>query len=150
MKPHFLLQWNLNGFYNNYAKLNKSFPDINLNSSASKKPDYCHTTYQKLNLISYIATNTNALIAADGVAIFVYESIIVKKHYQINSQFQNVTLRITTRQPLHHLEFTLCNIYIPPHQEPSYEDISDLVAHLPQPLLLLGDFNLHSSTWGSH
>ncbi|GBN22704.1 hypothetical protein AVEN_68040-1 [Araneus ventricosus] len=44
---------------------------------------------------------------------------------------------------------TVCCIYLPPHDVISLDDLNALVYQLPAPFLLIGDFNGHSTLWGS-
>ncbi|GBN12420.1 hypothetical protein AVEN_245416-1 [Araneus ventricosus] len=44
---------------------------------------------------------------------------------------------------------TVCSVYLPPHDVISEQDLDALVDQLPAPFLLLGDFNGHSTLWGS-
>ncbi|GBO20397.1 putative RNA-directed DNA polymerase from transposon X-element [Araneus ventricosus] len=44
---------------------------------------------------------------------------------------------------------TVCCVYLPPHDVVSQQDLETLVDQLPTPFILLGDFNGHSTLWGS-
>ncbi|ESO84889.1 hypothetical protein LOTGIDRAFT_99214, partial [Lottia gigantea] len=44
---------------------------------------------------------------------------------------------------------TICSIYLPPSLSLNLRELDDLVAQLPSPYILLGDFNGHHSFWGS-
>ncbi|GBM31747.1 hypothetical protein AVEN_45660-1, partial [Araneus ventricosus] len=44
---------------------------------------------------------------------------------------------------------TVCSVYLPPHDVISQQDLDTLVDQLPTPFILLGDFNGHSTLWGS-
>ena len=43
---------------------------------------------------------------------------------------------------------TICSVYLPPSLKWRKADIEDLVNQLPPPVLILGDFNAHSTSWG--
>jgi hypothetical protein len=43
----------------------------------------------------------------------------------------------------------VCSLYLPPSIAISGRDLDALVSSLPQPFLLLGDFNAHHPLWGS-
>ena len=58
-------------------------------------------------------------------------------------------LQITTRRITLHKTITLCNIYIPPNEAITPEDLNNIINHLPKPFILLGDFNAHNPIWGS-
>ena len=59
------------------------------------------------------------------------------------TQLQAVAARVTL-----HIPITLCSIYLPPSLTLDPRELDDLVAQLPQPFMLLGDFNGHHSFWG--
>ena len=43
---------------------------------------------------------------------------------------------------------TICSIYLPPGISISRRELIQLISELPEPLLILGDFNAHHSLWG--
>ncbi|GFT42958.1 putative RNA-directed DNA polymerase from transposon X-element [Trichonephila clavipes] len=45
--------------------------------------------------------------------------------------------------------FTVCCLYLPPNVVIRQQDLNDLVDQLPAPFVILGDFNGHSTLWGS-
>jgi len=55
---------------------------------------------------------------------------------------QAATLRVAL-----HKTTTICSIYLPPTNFNS-ADLDQLLSQLPPPILLLGDFNSHSTLWG--
>lgn len=44
---------------------------------------------------------------------------------------------------------TVCSIYLPPHTQVTVRDLEELIEQLLKPFILVGDFNAHSSMWGS-
>jgi hypothetical protein len=62
----------------------------------------------------------------------------------LQTNIQAVAVRLTL-----HVALTLCSIYIPPSSSPSVADFQALLNQLPQPFLLVGDFNAHNPLWGS-
>jgi len=42
----------------------------------------------------------------------------------------------------------VCSIYLSPSSKFNINDFDNLITQLPPPILLLGDFNAHSSLWG--
>ncbi|GFT43341.1 putative RNA-directed DNA polymerase from transposon X-element [Trichonephila clavipes] len=44
---------------------------------------------------------------------------------------------------------TVCCLYLPPNAVIHQQDLNNLVDQLPAPLVILGDFNGHSTLWGS-
>ena len=75
-------------------------------------------------------------------------SILVKPstpHTQIKLQtgLQAIAIRATLRKTI-----TVCSIYLPPTMVFNSTDLENLIAQLLPPILLLGDFNAHSTLWG--
>ncbi|GFT60628.1 hypothetical protein TNCV_1966961 [Trichonephila clavipes] len=57
---------------------------------------------------------------------------------------QAVALRIHSTSLI-----TVCCIYLPPNAVIYQQDLNNLVDQLPAPFVILGDFNGHSTLWGS-
>jgi len=80
--------------------------------------------------------------------IIQFPAVMVNKavpHKLISSQtnLQAVAVRTTLFKII-----TVCSVYLPPSQKWDIKDLEDLYVQLPSPVLLLGDFNAHSQTWG--
>jgi len=77
-----------------------------------------------------------------GVSVFIKKSI---PHSQIilTTTIQATAVRVSLHRPI-----TLCSIYLPPNTIVDITDLNALLAQLPSPVLLCGDFNAHSPLWG--
>ncbi|GBM12996.1 putative RNA-directed DNA polymerase from transposon X-element [Araneus ventricosus] len=62
----------------------------------------------------------------------------------LHTSLQAVAVQVHTRALL-----TVCCIYLPPHDALNQQQLNNFVDQLPKPFLLLGDFNGHSTLWGS-
>ncbi|GBN41249.1 hypothetical protein AVEN_78773-1, partial [Araneus ventricosus] len=62
----------------------------------------------------------------------------------LHTSLQAVAVQVHTRSLV-----TVCCVYLPPHDVVSQQDLETLVDQLPTPFILLGDFNGHSTLWGS-
>ncbi|GBL63002.1 hypothetical protein AVEN_119183-1, partial [Araneus ventricosus] len=62
----------------------------------------------------------------------------------LHTNLQAVAVQVHTRSLI-----TVCSIYLPPHDVISQQELNNLVDQLPTPFILLGDFNGHSTLWGS-
>ena len=76
-------------------------------------------------------------------------ALVVKKPYpqravELKTDLQAVAVRVTINNPV-----TLCSLYLPPRESVTYKQLTSLVEQLPTPYILLGDFNAHSTVWGS-
>ena len=77
-----------------------------------------------------------------GVAMYIHRSVPFDP-VDLDTPFQAVaaTVHLKTR-------LTLCNIYCPPSQLLNPNELLQLFNQLPQPCLLIGDFNAYSTRWG--
>lgn len=78
-----------------------------------------------------------------GVAI-VIKSGTPTQAITLNTSLEAVAVRIIT-----HKTISICSIYIPPHKQLTLRELEDLTAQLPEPFVLVGDFNAHGTLWGS-
>ncbi|GBN04963.1 putative RNA-directed DNA polymerase from transposon X-element [Araneus ventricosus] len=62
----------------------------------------------------------------------------------LHTSLQAVAIQVHTRSLV-----TVCCVYLPLHDVISQQDLDTLVDQLPTPFILLGDFNGHSTLWGS-
>ena len=70
-----------------------------------------------------------------GVVTFVQNNI-PQSEVQLNTNLQAVATRVTLN-----VTFTICSIYIPPPDIITITDLDNILQQLPQPAILLGDFN---------
>ena len=82
-------------------------------------------------------------VAHGGVLLAVHCSF-PSSQVKLRTTLQAVAVRVF----LDHRHFTLCSIYLPPGSALPRLDLRQLVAELPSPFLLLGDFNDHNTLWG--
>jgi len=59
------------------------------------------------------------------------------------TELQAVAVRVTLHRPI-----SLCSLYLPPNTPINLRDLEDLASQLPPPILIMGDFNAHSTVWG--
>ncbi|GFU43454.1 uncharacterized protein TNCV_53531 [Trichonephila clavipes] len=73
--------------------------------------------------------------------------------------YPEARLAVTNRTPIQGLSYaavakkvttsSVCCLYLPPNVVIRQQDLNDLVDQLPAPFVILGDFNGHSTLWGS-
>ena len=80
--------------------------------------------------------------AHGGAAIIINKSLECTP-LALNTDLQAVALKIALDR-----EITVCSLYLPPRFNFLYSDIQSLVDELPQPYMILGDFNAHNPLWG--
>lgn len=85
----------------------------------------------------------NASRLSGGVAIIVQGGIPTRE-IKLNTSLEAVAVTV-----LSHKVISICSVYIPPHEHVTLQQLDDLTAQLPEPFLLVGDFNAHCTLWGS-
>jgi len=145
------MQWNLNGFYNNLEELQLLIqlktPSIiciqETRFSPKNNPQYKnYTIYRK--------DNTEGIIASGGTATLIRnESFQSQTRLSTISSLQHVTVQVQQNK-MSKLPITVCNIYIPPDSNPTYEELVELSQQLPKPYIIVGDLNAHHQWWGCY
>jgi ribonuclease HI len=81
-------------------------------------------------------------IPSGGVSIFV-QNLVPHSPVDLRTHLQAVAVRVSL-----HRAVTVCTLYVPPRQALAGQDLEDLIRQLPEPFMLLGDFNAHNPLWG--
>ena len=139
-----VIHWNIRGYKPNYKHLRTLLSDTQASVACLQEtrmparpldPPRGFSMYHKRgaedNQIDY-----------GGVCILIKNNIGHKTH-PLNTNLQAVAVRC-------HLDrlYTICSIYLPPNTPIQINDLNDLLSQLPEPYMLLGDFNARSPLWG--
>ena len=140
-----VLQWNLNGFFNNYHELQLLINDIkpciiSLQETHIKHNSQPHCPKQYSSCFYNLTSNTSC---KQGVSLLVHKSV-PHNFIQINSNIAAVGVQIELK-----IKFTVISIYIPPEQSFSRNDLDSILKDINTPVILTGDFNSWSPSWGS-
>lgn len=81
--------------------------------------------------------------SSGGVAIILNKSVACK-HLPLQTTLEAVAVRAVITDKL----LTVCSLYIPPNYQLHTYQFQCLIDQLPEPYLVLGDFNAHSGLWG--
>lgn len=141
----FILQWNLNGYYNNLNELQiliKEYDPIIIALQESHLKNQ-HT----INLRNYTAfrkDDYNGLNARGGVLTLVKNSFF-SSPIPLVSHLQTIAVQVIVNNK----RISVCNIYLNPAEAVNYNEIKSITDQLPPPYILLGDFNAHNTMWGS-
>ena len=76
--------------------------------------------------------------ASGGTSIMV-KSSVPHSQFDLNTNLQAVAVNVTLSRKV-----TICSIYLPPSEVLSKNSLVNLTDLLPQPFMLVGDFNGHS------
>ncbi|GBN51438.1 hypothetical protein AVEN_151283-1 [Araneus ventricosus] len=97
----------------------------------------------KLRGYNCVRKDIDTGIASGGVRL------LTSNHYPSTTLNLHTSLQAVAVQVHIKTLVTVCCIYLPPNDAISRNDLNILVDQLPAPFVLLGDFNGHSTLWGS-
>ena len=140
-----ILQWNLNGYLNNYTEL-KLFKHENKPHIIALQETHLKTNPSKSCIpknFSFYGKNCTSNFAKNGVAFLVTNSIPHKIH-NLNTELDAIAIEIQANTT-----FIILNIYLPPSKSFSPSDLTHLISNFNKPVLIIGDFNARSPQWGS-
>ena len=150
-----IIQWNLRGFSSNREKVQVLFRDHNISAiclQETKLGDQLPMVGLNYNFhrsFPYVGER-----AQGGTGIITHKSINYRV-VQLNSILQACAVQIFTNKWV-----TLCSLYLEPLLENRLQDpfghprhlelldLQNLIDQLPQPFILMGDFNAHHTLWG--
>ena len=138
-----IIQWNCRGLKANFDELslliNKHKPAaLCLQETFLKEDDTISLKFHSI----YNKIYTEGNKAQGGVSVIVNNSV-PHRHIQLDTSLQAVAVRLSL-----HNTITLCSLYLPPNKPIHQGSLDDLISQLPQPFLLVGDFNAHNTIWG--
>jgi len=89
-------------------------------------------------------SQTGRAVPGDGLAILIRNGIPSKTR-NLNTNIPAVAIQVRLEQL-----YTICNIYMPHHQDIPKEQIENLINQLPEPTIIAGDFNAKHTLWGNN
>ncbi|GFU47421.1 putative RNA-directed DNA polymerase from transposon X-element [Trichonephila clavipes] len=101
----------------------------------------CHTT--KIRRYGCVRKDTEGPSVSGGVCIFTSLDV-PSSALLLRTSLQAVAVKIHSTSLI-----TVCCLYLPPNTVIHQHDLNNLVDQLPTPFITLGDFNRHSTLWGS-
>ncbi|GFU62247.1 putative RNA-directed DNA polymerase from transposon X-element [Trichonephila clavipes] len=101
----------------------------------------CHTT--KIRWYGCVRKDTEGPSVSGGVCIFTSLDV-PSSALPLHTSLQAVAVRIHSTSLI-----TVCCLYLPPNTVIHQQDLNNLVDQVPAPFVILGDFNGHSTLWGS-
>ena len=140
-KPY-IIQWNLNGIKtrSKLGELQRLLKDYEPMCLCIQHIGEYDTNIKNYQLVSQSIKTQNEL----GTAIYIHNK----------TTFENLPVQSSYMQQsatVIHLEnnkkLTICNMYNQPLYNYNVSNIKDIINNLPQPILLVGDFNAHSPLW---
>lgn len=141
-----IMQWNINGLRNQYEQLQELIVEENLDIICLQETNL--KVNQSINIKNYNCYNKIRLdcLAASGGASILVKNNIYSDEIKINTTIEAVAAKLI----LNNKNVTICNVYLSNKYELDAKEVQNLISQLPQPFILLGDFNSHSTLWGSN
>ena len=138
-----LIQWNCRGLKANFNELllllTGLCPSIICLQETFLKPT------DDLNIRGYTLYNHihQAGDRASGGSSIVVNNSVPQSQIHLNTNIQAVAVKVTLHKTIH-----VCSIYLPPGDRFNIAELEHLIAQLPKPFIIMGDFNSHSNVWG--
>ena len=137
------VQWNCRGLKANFNELllllTGLCPSIICLQETFLKPT------DNLNIRGYTLYNHfhQAGDRASGGSSIVVNNSVPQSQIHLNTNIQAVAVKVTLHKSIH-----VCSIYLPPGDRLNIAELEHLIAQLPKPFIIMGDFNSHSNVWG--
>ena len=138
-----LIQWNCRGLKANFNELllllTGLCPSIICLQETFLKPT------DNLDIRGYTLYNHihQAGDRASGGSSIVVNNSVPQSLIPLNTNLQAVAVKVTLHKNIH-----VCSLYLPPGDRFNIADLEHLLAQLPKPFIIMGDFNSHSNVWG--
>lgn len=140
----FLIHWNCRGLIHNLGDIKdimQNFSPIALCLQETNLGPKNSNFLKDFTVVRKDRENASRL--SGGVAIIVQGGTPTRE-IKLNTSLEAVAVTV-----LSHKTISICSVYIPPHEHVTLRQLDDLAAQLPEPYLLVGDFNAHCTLWGS-
>ena len=140
-----ILQWNCRGLMNNHSELgllSQQYDPVAMClqethiTDESKVSFKGYTFYNKLD---------HSHERASGGSSILIRNDIIHSPVKLSTNLQAVAVKITLS-----FVFTICSIYAPPNKYIDIKELEHLLSQIPEPVMILGDFNAHNPLWGSN
>lgn len=140
----FLVHWNCRGLLNNLHDVKGIFATHSPVAVCIQETNLGakHKNVLK-NYQVFRRDREQASRLSGGVAIIIQNGIAAREH-KLNTRLEAVAATLLAFKTI-----TVCCVYLEPHLTITLQDLENLRNQLPEPFLLVGDFNAHSSFWGS-
>lgn len=142
-----ILQWNIAGFFSHYEEV-RNLLKIHNPAVLMIQESHFHLNDDNHRILSGFsferADDPTALNHRKGGSAIGVRNDFKYDPIPLRTRYQAVAVRL-----YYPLEFTVCSIYLPPHEDVSETELADLLGQLPAPLLIGGDLNARNSAWRS-
>lgn len=138
-----LLQWNCNGLKHKLNELKILCQQLNPIAIAVQETRLRDSDTVNIPTFNIYKKNSNHIRASRGVALLVNSSI---KQEEIVLQCNLQVVACSIYIPM---KISLISIYLPGEEQINKQQIRNLIQQVHPPVVIMGDFNGHSESWGS-
>lgn len=140
-----ILQWNLNGFRPQREYLQKVMHSHSLPIICLQETNFSGEYIAPIKQYTgYTKNRLDTQHASGGVATYVLNTI-PHREIPITTRLEAIAVSVFLTTTI-----CICNIYLPNRVDIDIPTLSDLISQLPQPFVLMGDFNSHNLIWGDN
>lgn len=140
-----ILQWNLNGFYKNLDEIKLLMKSLQPIALCLQETNFKYNDSPPINNFHCAIKNRRDCARASGGVCILVNDAYPYVEIPMNSNLEVIAVSILLES-----KTTLCNTYIPNQTLFIIDDLINIILQLPRPFIIVGDFNSHSSLWGSY
>jgi exonuclease III len=139
-----IIQWNINGYIKKLNDIKIIIQNHNPTIICLQETNLNGNFNPHINNFNTYTTNRTDYVRHSGGVAILAHSEYPSSRVSVQSTLEMVTIYFQLETKI-----TLCSIYIPNQNQFDASDIENIIQQLPTPFLLTGDFNSHSTYWGS-
>ena len=137
-----IIQWNVQGIHQRKDEILELSKSFQASIIAAQETFLWENSNFKIPNFNCLRKDGHFNVRAHGgVALFIRENIPYKE-ITLSTTLTAIAAQITINST-----FTICNIYLPPSSTIDRTLFQNLYQQLPQPCLIVGDFNAHNPLW---
>lgn len=140
----FMVQWNCRGLIHNLGDVKDIINKYSPTAFCLQETNLGAKHTQVLKGFTVVRKDRECCSRLSGGVAIAVQGGIPTRDVELSTSFEAVAVTILSYKTI-----TICSLYIPPHVNLSCKNLHNLVEKLPKPFILVGDFNAHSTLWGS-
>ena len=137
------MQWNCRGLFTNIDDINFFLDELKTVALCLQETHLNSYDQRVLRRHQVFRKDRVGPSASGGVALVV-QSGAACAEVTLNTPLEAVAVRLLLDRLV-----TVVSLYLPPNAPLHIHDLEALVGQLPEPFLIMGDFNAHNPLWGS-
>ena len=139
-----ILQWNCRGYSSNYEEIISLIRKYQPKVILLQETMLGVLTPRAPSGYSIITSSqTGRAVPGDGLAILIRNGI-PSKPCNLTTNIPAIAIQVRLDQL-----YTICNVYLPHHQDISSQEVENLFNQLSEPTIIAGDFNAKHTLWGN-